>query len=98
MISTVVPVGELVAEQPARARVFERLGLDYCCGGRRPLADACAAKRIDLNTALRDLELCDEIVAAGRYDRECAHRRLHLTDDRRGRTALRPPADGRSNR
>lgn len=36
-------VGELVAERPARARVFERLGLDYCCHGQRVLRDACTA-------------------------------------------------------
>jgi regulator of cell morphogenesis and NO signaling len=36
-------LGDLVAERPARARIFEVLGLDYCCGGRRTLADAAAA-------------------------------------------------------
>ena len=34
-------VGELAADHPAAARVFERLGLDYCCGGRKTLGDAC---------------------------------------------------------
>ena len=29
-------VGELVAERPSRARVFERFGIDYCCGGKKP--------------------------------------------------------------
>ena len=31
-------VGRLVAERPSRARVFEKFGIDYCCGGRKPLA------------------------------------------------------------
>ena len=35
-------LAELVAEVPARARAFDRLQLDYCCHGRRSLADACA--------------------------------------------------------
>ncbi len=41
------PVGQLVAERPARARVFERFGIDYCCGGRQPLAEASAARGLD---------------------------------------------------
>ena len=40
-------VGELVAERPARSRVFEELGIDYCCGGKLSLAEACARKGLD---------------------------------------------------
>ena len=40
-------LGDLVAERPARARVFERHGLDYCCAGRRTLAAAAAAQHLD---------------------------------------------------
>jgi len=36
-------VGELAAENPAAARVFEKLGIDYCCGGGSTLEDACRA-------------------------------------------------------
>ena len=34
-------VGMLVAEQPLRAAVFDRFGIDYCCGGKQTLEDAC---------------------------------------------------------
>ncbi len=37
-------VGELVTERPARSRVFEAYGIDYCCGGKKPLSEACAQK------------------------------------------------------
>jgi regulator of cell morphogenesis and NO signaling len=37
----------LVAEQPARSRVFEELGIDYCCGGKLSLAEACVRKGLD---------------------------------------------------
>ena len=47
-------VAELVSERPGRSRVFEQVGIDYCCGGKEPLAVACAAKGVAL----------DEIVAA----------------------------------
>jgi regulator of cell morphogenesis and NO signaling len=42
-------LGELVAANPATARVFETFGLDYCCRGDRTLADACSAAGLDLS-------------------------------------------------
>ncbi len=36
-------VREVVLENPAAARVFETLGIDYCCGGDQTLAQACRA-------------------------------------------------------
>jgi len=41
-----VTLGELVTSRPGAARVLERLGLDYCCGGGRTLADACAERGV----------------------------------------------------
>jgi regulator of cell morphogenesis and NO signaling len=35
-------VGQIAAAEPASVRVFESLGIDYCCGGKRGLADACS--------------------------------------------------------
>ena len=49
-------VGELVAERPGRAKVFEKLGIDYCCKGNVPLADACAAKGADASAIAAELE------------------------------------------
>jgi len=50
------PVGHIVAERPAASRLFERLGVDYCCGGDRPLEAACAEEGLDATTVLRMLE------------------------------------------
>jgi len=49
-------VAELVLERPSRARVFEELGLDYCCRGGTPLTDACAARGIAVEEAAAALE------------------------------------------
>ena len=49
-------VGGLVAERPSRSIVFERWGIDYCCGGKKQLKDACTEKSVDLDTVLRDLQ------------------------------------------
>ena len=34
-------VREILARNPETARVFESLGIDYCCGGERPVREAC---------------------------------------------------------
>ncbi|MDO8389760.1 MAG: iron-sulfur cluster repair di-iron protein [Actinomycetota bacterium] len=40
-------LGALVEAFPQLAREFERRGFDYCCGGGRSLAQACAAGGLD---------------------------------------------------
>jgi len=43
-------LGEIVRDQPAAAAVFERLGIDFCCGGSQTLAAACEEKGLDSAT------------------------------------------------
>ena len=45
--SPTATVGAIVAAQPLLAAVFERVGIDYCCGGKKTLAAACAARNLD---------------------------------------------------
>jgi regulator of cell morphogenesis and NO signaling len=53
-------LGDLVTERPARARVLERAGLDYCCKGRRSLADASAAAGLDTAALAAELAAVDD--------------------------------------
>ena len=39
-IDTTRMVKDIVLAEPASAKVFEQMGIDYCCGGNKPLADA----------------------------------------------------------
>lgn len=55
-IRTDTHVAALVLEQPSRARVFERFGIDYCCGGKTPLETACAERGLDLVAVLAALD------------------------------------------
>lgn len=52
-------VGEIVRETPARSRIFESLGIDYCCGGKKPLAEVCRAKGLDPATVVAMLSALD---------------------------------------
>jgi regulator of cell morphogenesis and NO signaling len=56
MATAETTVREIALDQPASIRVFERLGIDYCCGGRKPLAQACAERSLDLQSVLAALE------------------------------------------
>ncbi|HEX9079844.1 MAG TPA: iron-sulfur cluster repair di-iron protein [Desulfuromonadaceae bacterium] len=49
-------VGDFVADDYRTARVFERYGIDFCCGGKVGLADACREKGIDPATVLAEIE------------------------------------------
>lgn len=52
-------VGELVAVRPSRARVFQRLGIDFCCQGGRTVAEACNLRGIPVERLAADLEAAD---------------------------------------
>ena len=56
MSATLQTVREIALEQPTAIRIFEQYGIDYCCGGRKPLAEACAAGNIQLDTVIAALE------------------------------------------
>jgi len=49
-------VGELAVEVPNATREFEKLGIDYCCGGSRTLGEACAEAKISVEDALTRLQ------------------------------------------
>ena len=55
-ITATKTVRELVVEVPNATRVFEKLGIDYCCGGHRTLEGACADADVAVDDVLRALE------------------------------------------
>lgn len=52
-------IGEIAAENPVTIRAFEKFGIDYCCGGKRTLEDACSKVGVqleDVESYLRRIE------------------------------------------
>lgn len=48
-------IGDIVAADYRAAAVFERFGIDFCCGGRRTLHEVCEAQAIDAGALLHAL-------------------------------------------
>jgi regulator of cell morphogenesis and NO signaling len=68
LLAPETPVGQLVAKRPRLARVFERLGIDFCCGGRSSLDQACREKGLDVAVVLRELAVGDAEPAEDDHD------------------------------
>lgn len=60
-----IEVAALVRERPARAGLLERLGIDYCCGGKVPLATACDKLGLDVEEVCRQVDAWDAASPAG---------------------------------
>jgi len=55
-----VRVGELAASVPGAREVFDRFGIDYCCGGDSDLRTAAMRKGVKLETLLAELRQAAE--------------------------------------
>ena len=78
LIDPQATVGQLVTERPGRSRVFETLKIDYCCGGKKPLSEACAKRGLDLQTVIELLQKAD--TKGGRSEDMVDADGLSLTD------------------
>lgn len=59
-------VAEIVTHVPAAIRVFQDYEIDFCCGGRQSLADACASRELDTDVVLGELREIARVPVAGR--------------------------------
>lgn len=61
-------LAELAMVLPAASRVFHRHGLDFCCHGGRPLAEACAERGLDPQAVLAEVAAEGQGVTKVRWD------------------------------
>lgn len=57
-------IGDIVAQNFHSAKVFENLGLDFCCGGKKSISDACNEKGLNTDYVISELSKIDEGSAA----------------------------------
>ena len=63
-------VREVALENPAATRIFEKLGIDYCCGGNRSLEEACRTANLPMDEVLDSLEMAEQSARALQNDRD----------------------------
>lgn len=56
-VITAKTVREVAVENPAATRVFERFGIDYCCGGNQGLEQACLRAGVSFEEVVDSLEM-----------------------------------------
>jgi regulator of cell morphogenesis and NO signaling len=61
-------IGDIVAANYRAAAVFERHGLDFCCGGRASLAEACRQRNADVGVVVAELDRLDTVDDAAPSD------------------------------
>jgi regulator of cell morphogenesis and NO signaling len=59
-INKQTPIGEIVSKDFRTAGIFERYGIDYCCGGKEQLGKACSERGIDIENIVSELNQLNE--------------------------------------
>ncbi len=59
-------LGEIAAKDLRKAEVFKKYGLDFCCGGKKTVKEACAEKGIDVTKVEQELQTADKNVSPAR--------------------------------
>jgi regulator of cell morphogenesis and NO signaling len=68
-VTTEKTVREWALENPAATRVFEKVGIDYCCGGNKSLEQACRAANLPLDEVVDALDAAEQSARAVRSER-----------------------------
>lgn len=61
-------VRDIALEQPTAIRIFEKFGIDYCCGGRKPLAQACEERSLSVEAVLAAITDAEETHQPASFD------------------------------
>lgn len=52
-------IADVATANPATIKVFQRFGIDFCCGGKRPLGEVCEEKKLAFADLRSSLETAD---------------------------------------
>ncbi len=57
-------LGQLAAKDLRKAQIFKKYGLDFCCGGKKTVKQACAEKGLDVTKVEQELMQADNAPAS----------------------------------
>lgn len=53
-------LGQIAAKDLHKAQIFKKYGLDFCCGGKKTVKQACAEKGLDVTKVEQELQQADK--------------------------------------
>ena len=54
-------LGQIIAKDLRKAQVFKKYGLDFCCGGKKTVKEACTEKGIDVTKVEQELQQTNQL-------------------------------------
>jgi regulator of cell morphogenesis and NO signaling len=57
-------LGQIAAKDLRKAEVFKKYGLDFCCGGKKTVKEACAEKGLDVTKIEQELQQADKALSS----------------------------------
>lgn len=54
-------LGQLAAKDIRKAQIFKKYGLDFCCGGKKTVKEACQEKGLDVTKIEQELQYADKL-------------------------------------
>ena len=57
-------LGEIAAKDLRKAQIFKKYGLDFCCGGKKTVKEACKEKGLDVTKIEQELQQADKLPAS----------------------------------
>ena len=57
-------IGQIAAKDLRKAQIFKKYGLDFCCGGKKTVKQACAEKGLDVTKIEQELQQADKMPAS----------------------------------
>ena len=57
-------LGEIAAKDLRKAQIFRKYGLDFCCGGKKTVKEACSEKGLDVAKIEQELLQADKVVSS----------------------------------
>ncbi len=57
-------LGQIAAKDLRKAQIFRKYGLDFCCGGKKTIKEACAEKGLDVTKVEQELQQSEKTTDA----------------------------------
>ena len=61
-------IADVVTKDIRTAKVFRKYGIDFCCGGHKPIKEVCEKKNLDFNALMTDLSRIEFDAKSGAVD------------------------------